>query len=96
VIIRGLTLYRDVHYTDYGEHGTKSRVRLGPTEYFMLGDNSGNSEDSRKWARPGVPERDFIGKPILIHQPLRVARVTFSGRQRVFQTLDWSRLRWLH
>ena len=62
----------------------------------MLGDNSGNSQDSRKWPRPGVPEADFVGKPFLIHQPLRTARVTVGGRERVFQTVDWSRLRWLH
>ena len=79
----------------------RSKVSPGPTtlgakEYFVLGDNSGNSQDSRKWPSPGVPEADFIGKPFLVHQPLRLARVTVGGRERVFQTLDWSRLRWLH
>ena len=71
-------------------------VELGPKEYFVLGDNSGNSQDSRKWPTPGVPEADFIGKPFLVHQPLRVGRVNVGGRERVFQTLDWSRLRWVH
>jgi signal peptidase I len=96
LLIRDLVLYRDIHYTQYGEHGTRHAAVLGPNEYFMLGDNSGNSQDSRKWPSPGVPENDFIGKPFLIHQPLRPARVTVGGRERVFQTLDWSRLRWLH
>jgi signal peptidase I len=96
VVVRDLKIYRDIHYTQYGEHGVTAPTRLGPREYFMLGDNSGNSEDSRKWSRPGVPEADFIGKPVLIHQPLRVGRVTAGGKERVFQTLDWSRLRWLH
>lgn len=95
VIVRDLKLNRDIYYTDDGDNGPKVPATLGPTEYFMLGDNSGNSEDARKWPRPGVPERDFIGKPFLIHQPLRVARVTLGGRDRVFQTLDWSRLRWV-
>jgi signal peptidase I len=62
----------------------------------MLGDNSGNSQDSREWPTPGVPEADFIGKPFLIHQPLRLGRVTVGGQERVFQAIDWSRLRWLH
>jgi signal peptidase I len=96
LVIRNLKLFRDTYYTQYGEHGTQTPAVLGPDEYFMLGDNSGNSQDSRKWPRPGVPERDFIGKPFLIHQPLRPARVTLGGHERVFQTVDWSRLRWLH
>lgn len=96
IIIRDLILYRDIHYTQYGEHGTRHPVTLGPAEYYVLGDNSGNSQDSRKWPTPGVPEDDFIGKPVLIHQPLRLGRVSVGGRERVFQVLDWSRLRWLH
>ncbi len=96
LVIRNFTLYRDIYYTQFGEHGTQHPAILGPSEFFVLGDNSGNSQDSRKWPTPGVPEVDFIGKPFLIHQPLRPARVTIGGQERVFQTLDWSRLRWLH
>lgn len=96
VVVRNLKLYRDIYYTQYGFHGTRQPAKLGPDEYYMLGDNSENSEDSRKWPTPGVPERDFIGKPFLIHQPLRLGRMTVGGQPRVFQTLDWSRLRWLH
>lgn len=102
LIVRNLKLYRDTYYTQFGENGTVGEdgkpnpALLGPDEYFMVGDNSGNSQDSRKWPRPGVPEAEFIGKPFLIHQPLRPARVSVGGRERVFQTVDWSRLRWLH
>jgi hypothetical protein len=96
VVIRDLRLCRDIHYTQYGEHGTRHPVTLGSKEYFVLGDNSGNSQDSRKWPTPGVPEVDFIGKPFLIHQPLRATHATVGGREREFQTLDWARLRWLH
>jgi signal peptidase I len=100
LVVRNLKLYRDVYYTQFGENGTQPPhgrpVALGPDEYFMMGDNSGNSQDSRKWPRAGVPEAEFIGKPFLIHQPLRPARVAIAGRERVFQTVDWSRLRWLH
>lgn len=97
VAIHRLQLWRDTHYTsDYGLHGTRQPARLGPQEYFVLGDNSGNSQDSRKWPSPGVPEGDFIGKPFLIHQPLRMSHYRLGGRERELQTLDWSRLRWLH
>ena len=96
VVVHGLKLYRDIHYTKAGYHGTREPARLGPDEYFLLGDNSANSQDSREWSTPGVPERDFIGKPFLVHQPLRLGRMSFGGRDQVFQTVDWSRLRWLH
>jgi signal peptidase I len=98
VAVRNLRLYRDIHYLTVGR--SDGGWRLGPDEYFLLGDNTSNSHDSRRWAigdtpAPGVPEAEFIGKPFLIHQPLRLGRVTINGRDRVFQTLDWSRLRWL-
>ena len=96
IVVRNLKLYRDIYYTQYGVHRTRRPARLGPDEYYMLGDNSENSEDSRKWPTPGVPEGDFIGKPFLIHQPLRLGRMTVGGQTRAFQTLDWSRLRWRH
>ena len=96
LVVRDLKLSRDIHYTPTGRNGIRIPADLGPDEYFVLGDNSGNSQDSREWHKPGVPEGDFIGKPFVIHQPLRLGRSTWGGRERVFQTLDWSRLRWLH
>lgn len=96
VVLKNVILDRDIHYTQAGKNGTRTPAKLGPTEYFMLGDNSGNSQDSREWPDPGVPESDFIGKPFLIHQPLKLGGVNVGGRDRAYQTLDWSRLRWLH
>jgi signal peptidase I len=98
VAVRNLRLYRDIHYQAVGK--ASGGWRLGPDEYFLLGDNTSNSHDSRLWAiddkpAPGVPEADFIGKPFLVHQPLKLGRVTVNGKDRAFQTLDWSRLRWL-
>jgi signal peptidase I len=102
LVVRDVRLYRDAHYTQFGDHGTHDEnghpnpARLGTKEYFVLGDNSGNSQDSRKWPHPAVPEGEIIGKPFLIHQPLRPGKMTIGGRERHYQTVDWSRLRWLH
>jgi signal peptidase I len=98
VAVQNLRLERDIHYLSIGK--AAAGWRLGPDEYFFLGDNTANSHDSRVWRidhqpAPGVPEAQLIGKPFLIHQPLRRAGVTINGREYLFQTLDWSRLRLL-
>ena len=76
-------------------NAAQSPCPLGSDEYFLAGDNSNNSHDSREWAIPGVPERDFLGKPFLIHQPLKLGTVTVGGQNRTYQAIDWARLRWV-
>ncbi|QEL14414.1 S26 family signal peptidase [Limnoglobus roseus] len=98
VAVRNVKLWRDIHYRgDGGDevNGTKTPYQLAADEFFVLGDNSANSHDSRAWKIPGVPERDFIGKPFLIHQPLKAGHVTVNGGAKAFQTVDWDRLRWV-
>ena len=60
---RRLQVYRNVYYTP-PTHAVKTLERqLGPDEYFILGDNSPISVDSRSW-RGGetVPRRLFVGR----------------------------------
>jgi signal peptidase I len=63
--VRNFRLYRDVHYTPDGRNGVGGRaVRLGPAEYFVLGDNSPQSADSRFWPdRGAVPADRLLGTP---------------------------------
>ena len=98
VKVKHLKLFRDVHYQNVGKAGTN--WKLGADEYFFLGDNTANSDDSRTWKiagqpAPGVPIANFVGKPFLIHQPMRAATYTLNGKDRAIQTLDWSRIRWV-
>jgi signal peptidase I len=91
VTVRHFRLFRDVHYSSNGRNAIYDAWPLKQDEYFMLGDNSANSEDSRYWSIPGIPERNFLGKPLLLHQPSRWGRV---GNWQA-QFLDWQRVRWI-
>jgi signal peptidase I len=66
VSMQRFRLYRDVHYGQQGTHavGGKS-VRLAADQYFMLGDNSSNSEDSRFWPDEGRIEASALIGPLL-------------------------------
>lgn len=58
-------------------------MKLGPNQYFVLGDNRGDSSDSRVWGP--VPRQNIIGQAWLVYWPLGNFRVisgagtTFSG-----------------
>ncbi|HJT77140.1 MAG TPA: S26 family signal peptidase, partial [Gemmataceae bacterium] len=91
-------LFRDIHYTETGRHGVAAPVRLGAGEYFVLGDNSPNSDDNRFWTGPDggplpVREADLLGKPFLVHLPSRAVRWEALGRHWELQGLDWERVR---
>ena len=98
VVVHNFRLFRDVHYTAAGRHGVRAPVRLGAGQYFVLGDNSPNSDDSRYWSddnsRPlFVPQASFVGKPFLLHLPTGL-RDGPGGRPE--PGVDWGRIRWLH
>ena len=84
-----IAIFRDTYYTEmrYGNNGeygraTKDAFVLEKDQFFVLGDNSPNSEDCRWWDRPGisnkgVPEyrvgivpRDYlVGKALFVYWP---------------------------
>lgn len=85
--VRELRIYRDLHYTGslantprHG-HGLRSAVELGDDDYFVLGDNSPVSNDSRFWSgSPVVPGSMLLGKPFLVHLPGEVVPLQVFGR----------------
>ena len=82
-----LKLFRDTHYSNIA-NGRAGRATeetgpftLGPDEFFVLGDNSPASHDSRFWAQPGlgnghtqytagvVPRDYLIGRAFFVYWP---------------------------
>ncbi len=47
----------------------QGEITVPPNNYFVLGDNRNNSEDSRYWGF--VPQTAIVGKPLLIYFSLR-------------------------
>ncbi len=70
-----IQVVRDLYYTDVqgGRHGTgRDPQFIGRNEYYVLGDNSAVSEDSRHYGP--IPASDLIGRPLMIVLPLRRIR----------------------
>ena len=68
--------YRLIRPGDQGYLRTRGNVYpLGPDQYFALGDNTGNSRDSRYWG--AVPRSNLVGPAFLVYWPF--ASITKDG-----------------
>jgi signal peptidase I len=85
--LEGVRIHRDIYYT--GSLAFSPRrpfavdepYKLGPDDYFVLGDNSPVSNDSRFWSSsPAVPGEMFLGKPFLVHVPGQAVPLQVFGR----------------
>lgn len=77
---RGVRVLRDFCYTDRGAYGIGAPCELGPDDYFLLGDHSSQSRDSREWGP--VHAREIVGRPAAVVWPpsrWRVLRSVASG-----------------
>ena len=94
--IHDVRIDRDVFYRDAaGQHATTSPWQLGPDEFFMLGDNSPISLDSRSWTRPAVPRRLVIGRPLLVHLPSQQWSIESGEGARHIRIPDFRRIRYI-
>jgi signal peptidase I len=71
-VFKNISVFRDVYYTNDGEWGILKPVEIGEKEYYFLGDNSRNSNDSRFWKF--VPESSLVGKAFMVFWPLRTIK----------------------
>ncbi len=88
--LRHIAIFRDIHYTltgsipgfDRGRAGEGEPFALEEDEFFVLGDNSPNSEDGRLWREQGkankglkpyragvVPRNYLVGKALFVYWP---------------------------
>ena len=82
-----IKIYRDIYYTGMlantprQPHGMRGGVQLKADEFFVLGDNSSVSNDSRFWSTgPVVRGSMFVGKPFLVHLPGELVPLKVFGR----------------
>jgi signal peptidase I len=85
--VKDVKIFRDVFYTSTlagtpkRPFGVDAPHLLGRDEYFVLGDNSPVSNDSRFWpSSPVVLRKDFVGKPFLVHLPGQLFALKVFGR----------------
>jgi signal peptidase I len=96
VNVSQLKLFRDVYYTDSrSRHAATRPYELKQDEFFVLGDNSPVSHDSRRWEKPGVQRSFLIGKPFLVHLPSKPANLRIGSREMHLRMPDWERIRFL-
>lgn len=87
-------LYRDIYYTpQQTRHGISSPYQLGDDEFFVMGDNSPVSHDSRRWDEAPVPRSLLVGKPFLVHLPSRPGELHIGERTWLLRLPDLERIR---
>lgn len=83
VYINDTPLNEEYIMSEYDFNKCRENMYCGPFvipegEYFMMGDNRGNSQDSRYWGT--LPQNRFIGRAVFIFWPLNRINVLSNGR----------------
>ena len=67
--------------------------KISPDEFFMIGDNRNNSEDSRFWG--SVPYKNIIGEPWFIYFSMNLAdslEVDAKNNPKQRYSIRWERM----
>jgi signal peptidase I len=90
--ISQLTIHRDVYYTEKGQNQV---FQLKKDEFYVLGDNSPISYDSRRWTNGAVHKKYFLGKPFIVHLPSKPARLKIGNKETYIRMPDFKRIRYI-
>ncbi len=67
-------VFNSIYYYNRGDYGEAGKKIVVPkNSYFVMGDNSASSQDSRYWGF--VPKDNIRGKAIMIYWPLNRIRI---------------------
>lgn len=67
-------VFNQIYYYNRGDFGAEGQKLIVPKDsYFVLGDNSASSKDSRYWGF--VPKDNLLGEALIIYWPLHRIRV---------------------
>jgi len=91
--IGSLKVFRDVYYTPKSDNTLVRRMK--DDEFFVLGDNSPVSVDSRCWDDPAVKRQNLVGKPVVVHLPSQQGKFSLFGETRFVRIPDFSRVRYI-
>jgi signal peptidase I len=77
VIVNGVVLSESYVNKDdpYNPYPSFRKRIVGPDEYFVMGDNRGDSSDSREWGF--VPRHNIIGQALFIYWPINTGNFGF-------------------
>ena len=65
---------REIYYYNRGDFGaTGQKIKVAPDSYYVLGDNSASSRDSRYWGF--VPKKNLLGRAFMIYWPINRIRI---------------------
>jgi signal peptidase I len=68
VIVNGKPMAEDYVPEEYRDYQSRPPLRIGPDQYFVLGDHRSSSNDSRAWGT--VPRENIYGKAVFVYWPL--------------------------
>ena len=67
-MVNGKLLAEDYVPEEYRDYQSLPARRIGPDEYYVLGDHRSSSNDSRAWGT--VPRQNIYGKAVFVYWPL--------------------------
>jgi signal peptidase I len=67
-------VFGELYYYNRGDFAKEGKkIKVPADSFFVLGDNSASSQDSRYWGF--VPKKNLLGKALLIYWPLNRIRI---------------------